>query len=71
MISTNQIQIARQNDSNDLVVTETEVSKDVQAFGSYEVDVLSQFKANLNQLDELQSRFKFVLHEVSGLLAKK
>ena len=37
----------------------------------YEVDVLSQFRANMVQLEDLQGRFKFVLHEVSSLLVKK
>jgi hypothetical protein len=37
----------------------------------YEIDVLSQFKANMAQLEDLQMRLKFVLGEVSGLLKKR
>ncbi len=64
--------IRRSNESLETnTVSEGEISSEVNSFGSYEVDILSQFKANLNQLDELQARFKYVLHEVSGLLTKK
>lgn len=38
---------------------------------SYEIDVLSQFKANMAQLEDLQMRLKFVMNEVSGLLKKR
>jgi hypothetical protein len=38
---------------------------------SYEVDVLSQFKANMAQLEDLQMRLKFVMNEVSVLMRKK
>lgn len=37
----------------------------------YEVDVLTQFKANLAQLEDLQLRLKFVMSEVAGLLKKR
>lgn len=37
----------------------------------YEVDVLNQFKANMAQLEDLQSRLKFVLGEVSDLMKKR
>lgn len=65
--------IRHSNDSleNTRAVSEGEALGESNSFGSYEVDILSQFKANLNQLDELQARFKYVLHEVSGLLTKK
>jgi hypothetical protein len=38
---------------------------------SYEIDVLSQFKANLQQVEELNSRLRFVLGEVTGLVRKR
>lgn len=64
--------IRHSNDSlENARVSEGEIMSESNSFGSYEVDILSQFKANLNQLDELQARFKYVLHEVSGLLTKK
>ncbi len=37
----------------------------------YEVDVLSQFKTNLQQVEELNSRLRFVLAEVSGLIKSR
>ncbi len=37
----------------------------------YEVDVLSQFRANMAQLEDLQGRLRFVLQEVSSLIVKK
>jgi hypothetical protein len=37
----------------------------------YEIDVLSQFRANLNQLEELNSRLHFMMNEVAGLVKKK
>ncbi len=37
----------------------------------YEVDVLSQFRANLNQLEELNSRLHFMMNEVAGLVKRK
>ncbi|MEQ1665433.1 MAG: hypothetical protein ABL927_08675 [Bdellovibrionales bacterium] len=38
---------------------------------NYEMDVLSQFKANLNQVEELNMRLRFVMNEVSTLLSKR
>lgn len=38
---------------------------------AYEIDVLSQFKANMAQLEDLQMRLKFVLNEVSTLIKKR
>ncbi len=38
---------------------------------SYEVDVFSQLRANLNQLEELNSRLGFMMNEVVGLIKKK
>ncbi|MCB0350930.1 MAG: hypothetical protein KDD38_07090 [Bdellovibrionales bacterium] len=37
----------------------------------YEVDVISQLKANLKQVEELNSRLRFVLNEVSGLIKRR
>jgi hypothetical protein len=37
----------------------------------YEKDVLSQFRANLNQLEDLNSRLHFMMNEVAGLVKKK
>ncbi len=37
----------------------------------YDRDVLSQFKANLQQVEELNLRLKYVLGEVSQLLSKR
>jgi hypothetical protein len=37
----------------------------------YEKDVLSQFRANLNQLEELNARLHFMMNEVAGLVRKK
>jgi hypothetical protein len=36
----------------------------------YELDVLSQFKANLSQVEDLNMRLRFVLGEVSHLIKK-
>jgi hypothetical protein len=60
--------------SSDSIQSTEEVSSRVayQApHPQYEVDVLSQFRANMAQLEDLQARFKFVMHEVSTLMAKK
>jgi hypothetical protein len=38
---------------------------------SYEVDLLSQFRANLSQLEELSARMGFMMNEVSGLIKKR
>lgn len=38
---------------------------------SYEVDVFSQLRANLNQLEELNARLGFMVNEVVGLIKKK
>ncbi len=36
-----------------------------------EVDVIEQFRFNMQSLEELQSRFQFVLEELSTVLVKK
>lgn len=36
----------------------------------YEVDVLSQFRANLQQVEDLNLRLRFMLNEVSSLITK-
>jgi hypothetical protein len=36
-----------------------------------EVDVIEQFRFNMQSLEELQSRFQFVLEELSSVLVKK
>lgn len=37
---------------------------------AYELDVLSQFKANIQQVEELNARLRFVLAEVQSLVKK-
>lgn len=37
----------------------------------YDVDVLTQFKSNLNQLEDLSQRLKFVLGDVQTLIKRK
>jgi len=37
----------------------------------FEKDVLSQFRTNLNQLEELNARLHFMVNEVAGLVKKK
>lgn len=37
----------------------------------YDVDVLSQFRANLEQVEELTRRMKFIVGEVNQLIVKK
>lgn len=74
----------RQEKRNSMVLNKITIDKDIRADevvpnsletysssvidGGYEIDVLSQFKANLQQLEDLNSRLRFVLTEVSGLL---
>lgn len=36
-----------------------------------EVDVIEQFRFNMQSLEEIQSRFQFVLEELSSVLVKK
>lgn len=60
----------RKSEAVDAAALETHVSHDLTR-SPYEVDVLSQFKANMSQLEDLQARFKFVFNEVSSLLSKK
>ncbi|MCC6137570.1 MAG: hypothetical protein IT287_02990 [Bdellovibrionaceae bacterium] len=36
-----------------------------------EVDVIEQFRFNMQNLEELSSRFQFVLEELSSVLVKK
>lgn len=38
---------------------------------NYDVDVLSQFRANLEQVEDLNHRLRFVLNEVQGLIIKR
>lgn len=37
----------------------------------YELDVLSQFRANLQQVEDLSHRLRHVMGEVSGLISKR
>ncbi|OFZ16004.1 MAG: hypothetical protein A2Z20_03335 [Bdellovibrionales bacterium RBG_16_40_8] len=36
----------------------------------YDTDVLSQFRANLQQVEDLNSRLRFMVSEVSGLIKR-
>ena len=47
----------------------TEVS--IGKHSPYEKDVLSQFRANLTQLEDLHGRMKFLMKEVSSVIHKK
>lgn len=38
---------------------------------NYDVDVLSQFRANLEQVEELSARLRFNFNEVSHLILKR
>lgn len=38
---------------------------------TYEKDILSQFRANLNQLEDLQGRLRFVMSEVAEVIKKR
>ena len=52
---------------------ESRLEKDYSAASTelgYEVDVLSQFKANLQQVEDLNLRLRFVLNEVNGLIKR-
>jgi len=48
-----------------------EILRDEKTQSFYEIDVLSQFRANLNQLEELNSRLHFMMNEVGGLVKKR
>lgn len=43
---------------------------DVTPDRGYDVDVLSQFKTNLQQVEDLNRRLRFVLVEVSSLIKR-
>jgi hypothetical protein len=54
-------------------VVETQVPVSVVSDFNYghEKDVLTQFKANLAQVEELNQRLRYVLGEVSNLIQKR
>jgi hypothetical protein len=54
-----------------IAVDSSSHNSDVFLQKNYEMDVLSQFKANLNQVEELNMRLRFVMNEVSTLLNKR
>jgi len=64
-LATNEIKIQKTN-------TEFEAQVIAPAYSyEYEKDVLSQFKANMAQVEELNQRLRFVLAEVNHLIQKK
>ncbi|MEK6555329.1 MAG: hypothetical protein AABZ31_08825 [Bdellovibrionota bacterium] len=70
MILTNKtIELSRSTENRESIV-EAPVHTSIPHV-QYQVDVLSQFRANLAQLEYLQGRLKFVLQEVSSLVVKK
>lgn len=38
---------------------------------TYKKDVISQFRMNLSQLEDLHGRVKFLMNEVSGVIKKR
>ena len=70
MIMNNKVSELNRSTENRDAIVESPVRSSVPHV-QYEVDVLSQFRANLAQLEDLQGRLKFVLHEVSNLIVKK
>jgi hypothetical protein len=60
--------------ANSPISTVNEIKLDFAARSldrGYDVDVLSQFKTNLQQVEDLNLRLRFVLNEVGGLLKRK
>lgn len=49
---------------------ETPVSNSSSESRSAGQDVLKQFQANLNTLEDLNGRLRFVMHEIRGLIRK-
>ena len=70
MILNNKVSELNRSSENHESIVESPIHTSVPHV-QYEVDVLSQFRANLAQLEDLQGRFKFVLQEVSSLIVKK
>lgn len=63
-----QVTAAKNNSLSDVEFDTSHVSTDLDRI--YELDVLSQFKTNLAQVENLSRRLKFVLGEVSQLINK-
>lgn len=57
---------------------DSEITQIAESIGVFEnesvrrdVDIISQFRANLSQLEDLQGRLRFVMNEVSHIIKKR
>ena len=71
MLNTNSTQTKLKMDREATAPASFYSEVEVPSQKNYEKDVITQFRANLSQLEDLHSRLRFVMSEVADVLKKR